>query len=84
MTALVDVCTLAEHLNTSADFVYRAARRGDLPCRRLGTGPRARLRFDVAEVDAALRVNALPEPDPAPVGSLKGLLMVDHFGGGAP
>lgn len=41
----VDATTVATALGTSRDFVYRHANR--LGGRRLGSGPRARLRFDL-------------------------------------
>jgi len=43
MTALVDAASVAEHLGVSRDYVYEHA--DDLGARRLGSGPRARLRF---------------------------------------
>jgi hypothetical protein len=52
MTALVDAASVAEHLGVSRDYVYEHA--DDLGARRLGSGPRARLRFDLAEVDSRL------------------------------
>ena len=50
--ALVDAQALAEHLGTTRSFVYEHA--AELGARRLGRGPRARLRFSLADVDAAL------------------------------
>jgi hypothetical protein len=53
---LVDVSTLAMYLGVSAGYVYEHADR--LGARRLGSGPKARLRFSIAEVD--LRLTACP------------------------
>jgi hypothetical protein len=50
--SLVDAVRVAEHLGVSRDFVYEHA--VELGARRLGSGPRARLRFDLAEVDSRL------------------------------
>lgn len=50
MTALVDVATVAAYLGTSVGYVYEHA--DALGARRLGSGPRARLRFSLDEVDA--------------------------------
>lgn len=52
MTPLVDVRTVAEYLGVSPAYVYEHAE--ELRARRLGEGPRARLRFSIADVDAAL------------------------------
>ncbi len=52
MTRLVDAAELAEALGTSRTWVY--AHRAELPHVRLGTGPRARLRFDLERVLAAV------------------------------
>jgi len=65
---LVDASVVAAHLGMSRGWVYENAVR--LGARRLGYGPRARLRFDLAEVDerltacSASRESALPEPVP--------------------
>lgn len=50
--ALVDVKTVAAYLGVSVDYVYGHA--AELRARRLGTGPKARLRFSLADVDDAL------------------------------
>jgi hypothetical protein len=50
--SLVDVKTVAEHLSVSADWVYSHA--DEIGARRLGSGPKARLRFDLTEVDERL------------------------------
>lgn len=47
--SLVDVKTVAEHLAVTPGWVYDHA--NEIGARRLGTGPKARLRFDLAEVD---------------------------------
>jgi hypothetical protein len=49
---LVDVATVAEYLDVDRSWVYANAER--LGARRLGAGPRARLRFSLAEVDERL------------------------------
>ena len=52
MTPLVDAQTLAAYLGVSVGYVYEHADL--LQARRLGTGPKARLRFSIPDVDAAL------------------------------
>ena len=65
---LVGVREIAEYLSVNPSWVYEHA--AELGARRLGDGPRARLRFSVAEVDECLsacsasRESALPEPGP--------------------
>jgi predicted DNA-binding transcriptional regulator AlpA len=49
---LVDAATVAEYLGVERSWVYEHA--DELGARRLGFGPRARLRFSLADVDAAL------------------------------
>jgi hypothetical protein len=49
---LVDVATVAEYLGTKRAYVYEHA--DELGARRLGSGPRARLRFSLAEIDEHL------------------------------
>jgi len=49
---LVDTAAVAHHLGTSRGYVYEHA--DELGARRLGTGPKARLRFDLAGVDRRL------------------------------
>ena len=49
---LVDAATLARTLNVDRDWVYARAR--ELGAVRLGAGPKARLRFDIARARAAL------------------------------
>lgn len=49
---LVDAACVAERLGVSRDFVYAHAE--ELGVRRLGSGPRPRLRFNLAEIDAQL------------------------------
>jgi hypothetical protein len=60
---LVDAAAVARHLQVSRDWVYSNASL--LRPRRLGTGPRARLRFDLGDVDLALQVQALRTPSGA-------------------
>jgi hypothetical protein len=49
---LVDARTLAGYLGVTVGYVY--AHADELGARRLGSGPKARLRFSVAEVDSRL------------------------------
>jgi hypothetical protein len=49
---LVDARTLAGYLGVTVAYVYEHA--DELGARRLGSGPKARLRFSVAEVDSRL------------------------------
>lgn len=49
---LVDAAAVAEYLGVERDWVYANAAR--LGARKLGDGPRARLRFDLEEVDRRL------------------------------
>jgi hypothetical protein len=49
---LVDASALAAELGVSRDFVYEHS--AELGALRLGSGPRARLRFDAAAARAAL------------------------------
>lgn len=50
--ALVDAAAVAAYLGVSIGYVYEHA--DELGARRLGTGPRARLRFSLADVDERL------------------------------
>src|SRR4051794_31233706 len=54
---------VAQRLGMRRDAIY--ARADELGARRVGTGRKARLRFDAARVDEAL--NAPDRKDPAPV-----------------
>jgi hypothetical protein len=54
MAGLVDAAALATHLGVSREYVYEHA--SELGARRLGSGPRARLRFDLEEVDSRMTV----------------------------
>ncbi len=49
---LVDAAAVAKHLSVERGWVYEHA--GELGAIRLGSGPRARLRFSLQDVDAAL------------------------------
>jgi hypothetical protein len=49
---------VATHLDVERDYVYEHA--VEFGARRLGEGPRARLRFRLDLVDAALEANACP------------------------
>jgi hypothetical protein len=66
--AWVDAATVAEYLSIDRSWVYEHA--DELDARKLGTGPRARLRFSLARVDEYLnacsvgRQSASPEPAP--------------------
>ena len=51
-TELVDAAAVAEYLSVARSWVYEHA--SELGARRLGAGPRARLRFSLAEVDERL------------------------------
>jgi hypothetical protein len=51
-TQLVDAAGVAAYLNVDRSFVYEHA--DELGARRLGSGPRARLRFSLEEVDSRL------------------------------
>ena len=70
---LVDALEVANYLGVDRSWVYEHA--DELGARRLGNGPRARLRFSLAEVDERLsacsagRESATPEP--APRGALR-------------
>lgn len=50
--ALVEASVVAEHLSVTRGYVY--AHADELGARRLGSGPRARLRFSLAEIDERL------------------------------
>jgi len=70
--SLVTAAVVAEHYSVSLDYVY--SRSAELGAIRLGTGPRARLRFDLEKVAAALsacstsRQSGLPaKPIPKPI-----------------
>jgi hypothetical protein len=61
-TGLVDAASLARELGVSRAYVYdHADALGGI---RLGTGPKARLRFDLARALAAHRPAAAPVPAP--------------------
>ena len=63
----VDAATLAEMLGVDRDWVYANARK--LGAVRLGDGPKARLRFDVARARAGLATDEhehQPPPDKPP------------------
>jgi hypothetical protein len=60
---IVDARGVAETYGVSRDFVY--AHADELGAIRLGSGPRARLRFDLLEVAARLRVRRTSPPPPA-------------------
>jgi predicted DNA-binding transcriptional regulator AlpA len=49
---LVDAATVAEYLAVERSWVYEHA--DELNARRLGSGPKARLRFSLSEVDERL------------------------------
>jgi hypothetical protein len=52
MMTLVTAADLARYLGVERAYVYEHA--ADLGARRLGPGPRARLRFSITEVDQRL------------------------------
>lgn len=55
-TTLVDAETVARYLGVERDWVY--AHAAELGARRLGTGPKARLRFSLPELDERLTCSA--------------------------
>ena len=59
----MDARGVAETYGVSRDFVY--AHADELGAIRLGSGPRARLRFDLLEVAARLAVRRTSPPPPA-------------------
>lgn len=59
--ALVDAATLARYLNVERSWVYEHAL--ELGARRLGEGPKARLRFSIEEADERLSCSASRGPD---------------------
>ena len=63
---LVDAAALARALGVSASYVY--SRSSELGARRLGNGPRARLRFDLKR---AVEVHANREPESAAPAALQ-------------
>ena len=68
LVGLVDASRVAEHLGLTRAWVYEHAR--ELGAIRVGSGPRARLRFDIATATAALAThgpeNHRPTPEPIP------------------
>jgi hypothetical protein len=71
-TTLVDAETVARYLDVERDWVYQHA--VELGARRLGTGPKARLRFSLPELDERLRTCSLgrrsregAEPESKPI-----------------
>ncbi len=65
-TALLDARALAARLGVSVGFVY--SRSSELGARRLGNGPKARLRFDLKR---AVEVHANREPESAAPAALQ-------------
>ena len=57
---LVDAATLAAELGVERSWIYEHA--NELHAIRLGTGPRARLRFDAVVVRAAIAAQGLARP----------------------
>jgi hypothetical protein len=71
-TTLVDAETVARYLAVDRDWVY--AHAAELGARRLGSGPRARLRFSLPELDERLRTcfegresKGPPRPESKPI-----------------
>jgi excisionase family DNA binding protein len=60
VTSLLTTAQVAEWLNVSRAYVYEHA--DELGAERLGTGPKARLRFDAAVVEQSLSRPALAVP----------------------
>jgi hypothetical protein len=58
----IDAAEVARRFNVSRDYVY--AHAAELGARPLGDGPRARLRFDPAQVATALAPRPHPRTDP--------------------
>jgi len=97
LEALVDARTLAGYLGVTVAYVYDHA--DELGARRLGSGPKARLRFSVAEVDSRLTAcsasresrspdSGMVEPKPrrrrsSGLGSGAELLPIRGYGGAA-
>ncbi|MEU7723631.1 helix-turn-helix domain-containing protein [Streptomyces tibetensis] len=48
----MDVPETAEYLNVSISWLYKNAARSGLAIYRFGTGPNAKIRFKVSEVEA--------------------------------
>ena len=44
----------AEYLQISTDHLSKLARLGKIPAKRLSTGPRSEMRFDLDEVNRAI------------------------------
>jgi hypothetical protein len=63
-SSFVDASVVALRLGVSRGFVYEHA--DELGARRLGSGPRARLRFDLAEVDERLSACSASRKSPEP------------------
>lgn len=61
---LLDAGAVANRLNVSRDYIYQRA--DELGAVRLGDGPRARLRFDLATVSERLAARPDPRTKPAP------------------
>jgi hypothetical protein len=85
---LVDAATLAKRLGVSRGFVYEHA--DELGAFRLGSGPRARLRFDVAEAlgrltaCSASRRSGPPDPAPRAASGPRGRRRLGTSGGSVP
>jgi hypothetical protein len=66
---LVDAATVARYLGVERSYVYEHA--VELGARRLGTGPKARLRFSLAEIDERISCStgrgSESDVSPAPV-----------------
>ena len=79
--SLIDASEAATVLGVQRDTIYALVRRG-CPCRRLGMGPRSRLRFDRGEIlawaDSCAR-GSRDGPMTAAERRLGDLLSVDHF-----
>lgn len=61
---LIDAFSLAKHLGLTRAWVYEHAH--ELGAIRVGNGPRARLRFDLATARAALAGTSEPQPSGGP------------------
>ena len=52
---LLDVAEVSKIFGVDRKLIYRMAREGDLPGIRLSRGPKARWRFDRADIDVAIQ-----------------------------
>jgi hypothetical protein len=60
---LVSAATVGLMLKINPTWVRRKARNGEIPCIRLGKGPKAPMRFDLKEVLKALQTYKADDTD---------------------